>query len=129
MQRRTFFAALAAAGSLPFVRTAPAEAAGPPSASAPLTASSPAAPLDLKSLGRADLVKSMRLSGGAYSVTTQDGGELRYSEPNLRIKTDTSPKGPPLGAPALIKGGMGGDRAYVVFASPREISKFIEIAD
>jgi cytochrome c len=59
-------------------------------------------------------------------VTTEDGRTVPFWEFNLRFKTDSSPVGPPPGAPALVSAGMQGDRASVVFSSPTEISRFIE---
>ena len=44
---------------------------------------------------------------------------------NLRLKTDASGDGPEKNAPALVRAGMVGDRADVIFADPSEISPFI----
>jgi len=49
-----------------------------------------------------------------------------FWERNLRFKTDSSEEGPENDAPAILAGGMLGDRASVVFASPDEISRFIK---
>jgi cytochrome c len=35
-------------------------------------------------------------------------------------------KGPPRDRPALVPASMMGDRAFVIFAAPEEISRFIE---
>ena len=48
-----------------------------------------------------------------------------FWERNLRFKTDSSEDGPAKGAPAILRAGMMGDRAAVIFASPEEISGFI----
>ncbi len=51
---------------------------------------------------------------------------MPFWEFNFRFKTDTSENGPPEGHPALLRASMRGDRAFVIFASPSEISAFIE---
>jgi len=84
-------------------------------------------------LKRADLTQSdpetriisITQCGDEYSVVTASGAEHKFWEFNLRFKTDGSKKGPPAGRPALIPSGSSGDRAYVVFAAPGEISAFI----
>lgn len=82
---------------------------------------------DLKSIGRATTVASMRLCKDTYILKMQNGSILKYWERDLRIKTDSSGEGPEPGAPALITGGMHGDRAYVIFTAPKEISPFITV--
>jgi cytochrome c len=49
----------------------------------------------------------------------------KFWERNLRLKTDTSGDGPEKNAPALVRAGMMGDRADVIFADPSEISSLI----
>ena len=51
---------------------------------------------------------------------------IPFWEFNLRFKTDSSDKGPEPGHPVLIPASMMGDRAFVIFAAPEEISRFIE---
>jgi cytochrome c len=58
-------------------------------------------------------------------VTTAAGETLPFWEFNLRFKTDSSDKGPRSGQPALLQASMMGDRAFVIFAAPEEISRFI----
>jgi cytochrome c len=58
-------------------------------------------------------------------VTTADGDTHLFWERNLRIKTDSGEDGPEHGKPALVGAGMMGDRADVIFADPREISRSI----
>lgn len=82
---------------------------------------------DLKSVGRASLVESMRLCKDTYILKMQNGSTLKYWERDVRIKTDSSAEGPEPGVPALITGGMHGDRVYVVFPAPKEISGFIKV--
>lgn len=70
-------------------------------------------------------VTAISYCGDAYRVTLGTGKTFTFWEFNLRFKTDSSPDGPPSGAPAIVGQGMMGDRAQVVFAAPAEISAFI----
>lgn len=79
----------------------------------------------LKSLGREREVTAIRYCGDTYHVTTAAGEIVPFWEFNLRFKTDSSQNGPSSGHPALIRAGMMGDRAFIVFASPKEIDLFI----
>lgn len=83
-------------------------------------------PVNLKTLSAAQQVKSIDYCGDTYTVTTFAGKVLKFWEFNLRFKTDSSAHGPPKDKPALLDSGMMGDRAFVVFASPTEISRFIK---
>jgi len=58
-------------------------------------------------------------------VKTADGKTSKVWDFNLRFKTDSSKDGPLLGKPVIVGAGMQGDRASMVFASPKEISEFI----
>ncbi|MEQ8664861.1 MAG: c-type cytochrome [Rhodospirillales bacterium] len=71
-------------------------------------------------------VTAIKLCRDTYEIETADGQTVKYWEFNLRLKTDSSAKGPPEGVPVLVGSGMRGDRASLVFASPAEISPFIE---
>lgn len=79
----------------------------------------------LKSLGREREVTAIRYCGDTYHVTTAAGEIVPFWEFNLRFKTDSSRNGPSSGHPALIRAGMMGDRAFIVFAGPKEIGLFI----
>lgn len=81
---------------------------------------------DLKTVSPEHRVRSIRYCNDGYHVTTEDGRTRPFWEFNLRLKTDSSPLGPPKGRPALVRAGMQGDRASVVFASPEEISRMVE---
>lgn len=70
-------------------------------------------------------VSALRHCGDGYLVTNGEGVTRPYWEFNLRFKTDSSPSGPLPGAPVLVRQGMQGDRAQVVFSAPAEISTFI----
>jgi cytochrome c len=81
---------------------------------------------DLKSIGPEGQVAAIRYCGDTYEVTTVAGQTIPFWEFNLRFKTDSSPNGPPKGRPALLPASMSGDRAFVIFAAPQEISAFIQ---
>jgi cytochrome c len=81
---------------------------------------------DLKTLGRGQQVASIRYCGDTYHLTTAAGEALPFWEFNLRFKTDSSDKGPHPGRPVLVPASMMGDRAFVIFAAPGEISASIE---
>lgn len=81
------------------------------------------APIDLKTLGPEHQITSINHSGNTYRVTMASGKVISYSEFDLRFKTDASARGPAEGVPVLMPTSI--DRAFVVFASSREISAFI----
>jgi len=70
-------------------------------------------------------VTGLRYCGDAYYVTLAAGGTYTFWEFNLRFKTDSSKYGPRSGEPAILRAGMRGDRASIIFADPTEISTFI----
>lgn len=72
------------------------------------------------------LVTALKHCGDTYTVETADGGSQKVWEFNLRLKTDSSRLGPAAGKPVIVGTGMQGDRAAVVFSSPKEISGFIQ---
>lgn len=61
-----------------------------------------------------------------YVVKTADGRERPYWEMNVRLKTDTSERGPKGNNPVLAYAGMQGDRISIVFKSAGAIAQFIE---
>lgn len=81
--------------------------------------------LDLKEKGAHQQVKAIRYCGDTYSVTTVGGEIIEFWEFNLRFKIDSSDDGPLKGTPVLLRSGMMGDRSFVVFSAPEEISPFI----
>jgi cytochrome c len=81
---------------------------------------------DLKRLEPAQRVKAITYCRDTYRVTTADQKIRAFWERNLRFMTDSSQDGPEKGAPAIMPGGMMGDRAAVIFAAPEEIAKMIE---
>jgi len=80
---------------------------------------------NLKKLGPEDRVQAITHCKDTYTVTTANGKSRKFWERNLRLKTDASNDGPEKNAPALVRAGMMGDRADVIFADPSEISPFI----
>lgn len=74
-------------------------------------------PESLREVGPDQQVAAIRHCGDAYYVTTAAGGEFPFWETNLRIKIDTSERGPGQGKPVLVPSGMAGDRVSVVFSS------------
>lgn len=83
---------------------------------------------DLKRAPPAGQVVSIGYCGDTYTVKTANGRATKVWEFNLRFKTDSSKDGPPAGKPVIVGAGMQGDRASVVFASPREIDEFVKPA-
>jgi cytochrome c len=81
--------------------------------------------LNLKDLGLNNQVKGITHCADTYDITTATGDTHQFWEFNLRFKTDSSENGPPKGAPVIIPGGMRGDRVFIVFSNPEEISPFI----
>ena len=82
--------------------------------------------MDLKKAPPAGQVRSIKHCGDTYTVETADGKSEKVWEFNLRFKTDSSKLGPRPGQPVAVGAGMQGDRASVVFASPKEISEFVK---
>jgi cytochrome c len=82
--------------------------------------------LNLKNLSLSQQVTNIRYCGDAYYVSLGTGKTYTFWEFNLRLKTDSSKYGPQKGSPAIVKSGMRGDRASIVFSEPIEISGFIK---
>jgi cytochrome c len=80
---------------------------------------------DLKNVPAAGQVRSITYCGDTYTVETGDGKVEKIWEFNLRFKTDSGKLGPAPGKPVVIGAGMQGDRASIVFASPKEIGESI----
>jgi len=80
---------------------------------------------NLKKLDPESRVQTVTYCKDTYSVTTANGQTRKFWERNLRLKTDASDDGPQKNAPALVRAGMMGDRADIIFAEPSEISPFI----
>ena len=119
---------LGIAASLP--RPALAHHGGPPDAA-------PASPgladdrensglADLKTAGAEHRVRAIRHLSGSYRVTTADRRRVDFAETDLRFKVGSSALGPVPGSPVIMPAGEVGDRAWVFFAAPGEISEFIK---
>jgi len=80
---------------------------------------------NLKHFDPEDRVQAITYCKDTYTITTANGQTRKFWERNLRLKTDASPDGPEKNAPALVRAGMMGDRADVIFADPSEISAHI----
>jgi cytochrome c len=74
-------------------------------------------PADLSSVGPNQRITDIRHCGDAYRVTTADGATFPFWETNVRLKIDTSPRGPKSKEPVLHRSGMVGDRVSIVFSS------------
>jgi cytochrome c len=83
---------------------------------------------DLKTAPPAGQVRSIRHCADTYTIETADGKSEKVWEFNLRFKTDSSRLGPAPGKPVIVGAGMQGDRASIVFSSPKEISESIRQA-
>jgi cytochrome c len=80
---------------------------------------------DLKDAPATAQVRSIKYCGDTYTVETADGKSEKIWEFNLRFKSDSSKLGPAPGKPVAVGAGMQGDRASIIFASPKEISETI----
>jgi cytochrome c len=74
-------------------------------------------PADLSSLGPSQRITEVRHCGDAYHVSTADGAKFPFWETNVRLKIDTSSRGPRSGEPVLHRSGMVGDRVSIIFSS------------
>lgn len=83
---------------------------------------------DLRKAPPEGQVTAIRHCGDTYTIATADGKSQKIWEFNLRLKTDSSKLGPAPGKPVVVGAGMQGDRASLVFASPKEISQAIQDA-
>jgi cytochrome c len=82
-------------------------------------------PPDLSSLEANQRITEIRHCRDAYYVTTANGAVFPFWETNVRLKIDTSPRGPRKGEPVLQRSGMVGDRVSVVFSSLADIHGLI----
>jgi cytochrome c len=82
--------------------------------------------LNLKALEANNRITSISHCGDTYTVTVETEEAYEFWEFNLRFKTDGTENGPVAGHPVIIPASMRGDRAFVIFAAPTEISPFIK---
>ncbi len=85
-----------------------------------------AGPANLKQASADAQVASLTHCRDTYTIKTASGETHKIWEFNLRLKTDSSLRGPEAGKPVITGSGMMGDRASIVFASPAEVSTFIK---
>lgn len=84
-------------------------------------------PPDLSALGADFRIRAIRHCRDANYIATAGGAALPFWETNVRIKVDTSARGPGNGTPVLMRSGMAGDRVSVVFSSLAELkAKILE---
>ncbi len=97
--------------------------------SASQAAAVPTRPLlpSLKGAAPAKVVTAIRSCGDSYFVMTADGTTKAFWEFNLRFKTNSTAEGPDPGKPVMLRAGMAGDRASIIFASFKEISQFVQV--
>lgn len=81
---------------------------------------------DLKAVGPEAQVTAVHHRSDTFEVTTADGRTTTFRQTNLQIKFDTSDRGPHVGRPVILPGGMRGDRVTVFFASPTEVATLIK---
>jgi cytochrome c len=74
-------------------------------------------PPSLKEAGSEHQIAASSHCDDAYYVTTAAGAVYPFWETNVRIKIDTSDRGPGQGNPVLLRSGMAGDRVSIVFPS------------
>ena len=116
----------ARADLIAFLRMAMAEGGVEPVVKAGLIAERTAAgqiPPNLSTLGADFRISAIRHCHDAYYIAMERGTELPIWETNVRIKVDTSRRGPKKGAPVLMRSGMAGDRVSVVFSSLSELKE------
>ncbi|WGS21082.1 MULTISPECIES: hypothetical protein [unclassified Bradyrhizobium] len=81
---------------------------------------------DLKAVGPEAQVTAIQHLGDTFEVTTADGRKMAFREVDLRIKIDTGEKGPLIGKPVIMPGGMMDDRVTLFFASPAEVGTLVK---
>ena len=79
----------------------------------------------LKNLTADQIVQRIAYCKGEYHLTMESGEQRRFPELNLRLKTDASAYGPERDKPVLLRAGMQGDRAQLIFSSPAELKGFV----
>ena len=79
----------------------------------------------LRNLTADQIVREITYCRGEYHLTMAGGEQRRFPEFNLRLKTDASSYGPERGKPVLLRAGMQGDRAQVIFSGPDELGRFV----
>ncbi len=71
-------------------------------------------------------IEAVTYCQGVYRVVTKQGEPVEYPEFDLRFKTDSSENGPQPGTAVLINAGMRGDRGFVIFSSPEDLTTYLK---
>lgn len=79
----------------------------------------------LRNLTADQIVQRIAYCQGEYHLTMASGEQRRFPELNLRLKTDASAYGPERDKPVLLRAGMQGDRAQVIFSGTAELKRFV----
>ena len=82
--------------------------------------------IDLRQAPPEGQVRSIRLCKGSYTVETADGKREEVSEASLSFRSDSSELGPAPGKPVAIGAGRQAEGGTIIFASPAEISRFVQ---
>lgn len=82
-------------------------------------------PRPLIEAGQKQRVTAIRKCGDTYFIKLADGKETPYWEMNVRLKIDTSERGPKGKGAVLAPNGMQGDRVSIVFSRIAEIGETI----
>jgi cytochrome c len=104
-------AGLILAGAVAFAGTRPVAAAETPP--------------DLRRAAPDAVVQSLTYCAGVYTVKSYGGAARKLNEFDVRLKSDSSARGPEPGKPVVVPAGGSGDRVNIIFSSPREISGYI----
>ncbi len=79
----------------------------------------------LKNLVPDQIVTRAAYCRGEYRLVLASGEKRWFPELNLRFKTDGSAYGPERGKPVLLRAGMQGDRAQVIFSGLDDLKRFL----
>jgi cytochrome c len=82
-------------------------------------------PQDVSQAASNQRIKEIHHCRDTYFVTTANGARFPFWETNVRLKTDTSPRGPRQGEAVLLSSGMVGDRVSIVFSSLADLKVII----
>lgn len=83
-------------------------------------------PPDLTNVADNQRVSSIHHCRDVYHVTTADGARFPFWETNVRLKIDTSKRGPKDGDVVLLRSGMAGDRISVIFPGRAALRKALD---
>lgn len=81
--------------------------------------------VDLSELPEAYQIGQVRYCDGKFEVGTEDGKIAFFADFNLLFKVDTGAHGPAPGRPVLVPADTERTRAFVVAASPADVTKLL----